>query len=108
MNARDLVFAIPVFFALMGVEAVANRARFGDTRYRFVDTLSNLGCGVGQQVLGVFVRGVALGGYTLVYRAFHPAGSLVRLPGSWGGRRPRSRGRACSSPLISGTTRFTA
>jgi hypothetical protein len=26
---RNLVYAIPIFFALMGIEALVNRARFG-------------------------------------------------------------------------------
>jgi sterol desaturase/sphingolipid hydroxylase (fatty acid hydroxylase superfamily) len=63
-----IVYAVPAFFALMGVEMLANRARFGSTRYRLVDSIANLGCGLGQQLIGVFVRGLGLGAYTLVYQ----------------------------------------
>ena len=62
-----LVYAIPFFFALMGVEALVNRARFGATQYRLVDSLANLGCGVGQQVLGVFLGVLGVAGYTWVH-----------------------------------------
>src|SRR5262245_53885135 len=65
----------------MGVEALVNRARFGATRYRLVDSLANLGCGVGQQVLGVFFGVLRVVGYAWVYDHFRltsiPYGSVA-------------------------------
>jgi sterol desaturase/sphingolipid hydroxylase (fatty acid hydroxylase superfamily) len=76
-----LVYAIPIFFVLMGVEALVNRARFGATRYRLVDSIANLGCGVGQQLLGVFFGVLRVVGYAWVYDRFRlatiPSGSVT-------------------------------
>jgi len=69
----DLVYVIPMFFVLMGVEALVNRARFGATRYRLVDSIANLGCGVGQQLLGVFFGVLRVVGYAWVYDRFRLA-----------------------------------
>lgn len=76
-----LVYVIPIFFVLMGVEALVNRVRFGATRYRLVDSIANLGCGVGQQLLGVFFGVLRVVGYAWVYDSFRlgtiPYGSVA-------------------------------
>ena len=76
-----LVYVIPLFFVLMGVEALVNRARFGATGYRLVDSIANLGCGVGQQLLAVFLGVLRIVGYAWVYDRFRlttiPSGSVA-------------------------------
>ena len=47
--------AIPVFFAMIGIELFVTR-KATEPRYRFADSLNNLSCGVGQQVLEPFFR----------------------------------------------------
>src|SRR5882724_2720911 len=64
---KAIVFAIPFFFGMMGVEILVNRLRFGTSRYRFADSITNLSCGVGQQVLGVFLAFIGLTGYQFVF-----------------------------------------
>ncbi len=58
--------AIPVFFALIGVEA-AYAWRRGLRVYRLNDALTDLGCGVVDQVGSVFLEGVLLSTYFYVY-----------------------------------------
>lgn len=66
MNPLYIAIAIPFFFALIGVEVwVARRRR--QTLYRFADSVSDLGCGVSQQVLQVFLIGALLFGYFATY-----------------------------------------
>jgi alkylglycerol monooxygenase len=65
---RDaIVLAIPAFFLLMAIEWFAYRRRpAADDDYFFDDTLANLSCGAGQQVLGALLAALVLGGYESV------------------------------------------
>jgi alkylglycerol monooxygenase len=65
---RDaIVLAIPAFFLLMALEWAAYRRRPApENDYFLDDTLTNLGCGAGQQVLGALLAAVMLGGYDTV------------------------------------------
>jgi sterol desaturase/sphingolipid hydroxylase (fatty acid hydroxylase superfamily) len=78
VDTRAIAFAVPFFFALIGVEIwlSARRRRRATARgeaptertYRFADTITSLACGVGQQVLAVlFVTGIATAAYTFLY-----------------------------------------
>jgi sterol desaturase/sphingolipid hydroxylase (fatty acid hydroxylase superfamily) len=75
---RDaIVLAIPVFFILMAVEWAAYRRRPpAENDYFLDDTLSNLGCGAGQQVAGALLAAVMLGGY----EAVRASAGLFTLP----------------------------
>jgi len=77
-----IAIAIPVFFALMGVEYLVARWQ-GRRLYRFNDAVTDLGCGIGQQVTGLFLKAVLFAGYIQVYEGFAlfelPAGS----PWTW-------------------------
>lgn len=66
---NPVAVAVPVFFALIGVEAAYARAR-GLQIYRLNDALTDLGCGVTDQVGGVFVEGALLGIYAWVLANF--------------------------------------
>jgi len=67
---NPIAYAIPFFFALIGVEVWVAKRRKREV-YRLPDALSDLGCGVLQQTLGVFTRVFLLAGYALVYDQFH-------------------------------------
>jgi sterol desaturase/sphingolipid hydroxylase (fatty acid hydroxylase superfamily) len=68
VDARYIALAVPVFFLLIGVELLVNRAR-GASSYRLHDAVSSLSCGVGQQVLGiVFFFTARVVGYDLVHK----------------------------------------
>ena len=66
MDARYIAAAIPLFFLAIGLELLVTRRR-ADPAYRFADSITNLSCGVGQQVLGVFLKAAMLAGYVWAY-----------------------------------------
>jgi sterol desaturase/sphingolipid hydroxylase (fatty acid hydroxylase superfamily) len=61
-----IAFAIPFFFALIGLELWVAR-RQGRRLYRFNDSIADLGCGISQQVTGVFIKGVFVAIYVWAY-----------------------------------------
>jgi sterol desaturase/sphingolipid hydroxylase (fatty acid hydroxylase superfamily) len=67
MPVNYIVLAIPVFFFLIGVEVLIARLVERDY-YRWDDALSNLSCGMIQQLLEVLVKTALFAGYLLVYR----------------------------------------
>ena len=73
MNA--IVYAIPVFLALMAVEFVAGLA-LGRNVYRLNDAIGSLTAGILSQISGVFTLALRVGIYVLVYDRF----ALVPLP----------------------------
>lgn len=66
MQASYIALSVPVFFLLIGLELWLNR-RGGRLRYAFQDSITNLSCGVGQQVLGLLFRAATVVGYVYVY-----------------------------------------
>ncbi len=63
---NPIVYAIPVFFVLMGLEwwLVARR---GSRTYRLGDSVTSIGLGVFSQLLGLFTRLIPFGIYVFVY-----------------------------------------
>ena len=66
MRFNPIVLAVPMYFVLMGLEALIDRARRAG-RYRLNDTLTNLACGVYQQALVAVLAGVLSAPYAWVY-----------------------------------------
>ncbi|MBI5536717.1 MAG: sterol desaturase family protein [Deltaproteobacteria bacterium] len=66
MDPVFVAAAIPLFFLLIGVELLVN-VRQGDARYQLADSITNLSCGIGQQLFDVFLKLAALAGYSWVY-----------------------------------------
>lgn len=82
MDARYIALAVPFFLLLIGLELWVNR-RQGDLRYTFHDAITSIGCGVGQQVLGLFTVAVGVGGYALVHEHLRVATVSARSPLAW-------------------------
>jgi alkylglycerol monooxygenase len=61
-----IVYSIPVFFLLIGLELLITRLR-GLAYYRFNDAITNLSCGIGSQVSGLFIKFLTVGGYIAIY-----------------------------------------
>lgn len=61
-----IALSIPLFFLLMGLE-LAWSAYSGRKVYRFNDFVSNLGCGIGSQVVGAFTKSMIFAVYMAVY-----------------------------------------
>ncbi len=75
-----IVLAIPVFFVLIGVELLVARLQRRSV-YRLADSLSDLGCGVIEQLFGIFMKTALFAAYLALYERFRlfeiPAGAPV-------------------------------
>lgn len=68
MEVTDYIaLAIPAFFVLIAAELFVLWLRGNLGRYRFDDAVTNLSCGLGQQVTGVFLKVAVIGGYVWVF-----------------------------------------
>ena len=66
MDTNLIALSIPAFFALIGVELAVARAQ-GLRVYRFADSVADLACGIGSQVVVVFFQAALLAGYAWLY-----------------------------------------
>lgn len=62
-----IIFAIPVFFLLIGIEVLIARMR-NLSYYRMNDAIANLSCGIGSQISGIFLKTFTFIGYTYLYQ----------------------------------------
>jgi alkylglycerol monooxygenase len=72
-----IVLAIPVFFLLIGVELVVARVQ-RRSYYRLNDTISDLSCGVLDQLLDAFAKTALFAGYLFLHDRFR----LFEIPAS--------------------------
>jgi len=79
MNLNPIVLSIPVFFVLIGIEVVWDRYRRGAV-YRLSDALTNISCGVTEQVSGVLGKAITVAFYYGVYEHFR---LFTIPPGLW-------------------------
>lgn len=64
-----IVLAIPIFFILIIIEWLTDF--FRKTKYyRFNDALTNLSCGIGSQLSGIFLKVLTFGTYAFVYENY--------------------------------------
>lgn len=61
-----IALAIPVFFILIGIELLIDKLK-KTHYYRFNDAITNLSCGIGQQIVGIFLKTVTAVGYVFLY-----------------------------------------
>lgn len=76
-----MLYAIPVFFLLIGIELLVARWQHQQL-YRFGDAISNISCGIVSQVGGVFLKALTLGLYILLYNIIRNTG-LPAVPDTW-------------------------
>jgi len=67
MGLSVVVLSIPIFFILMGIELVLDRIEHRKL-YRLNDSVTNISCGIGDQITGVFASVVTVFVYTLAYK----------------------------------------
>lgn len=78
MGPNYIALAIPFFFMLIGLELWVARAR-GRQVYRLPDAFADMGCGILQQTIALFLGALLLAGYSFFFQHY----SLVRFePGS--------------------------
>ncbi len=79
-----IALAIPVLFALIGVEYVVARWQ-GKRVYRINDAVTDLSCGIGQQVTGLFLKAVLFAAYLWVYENGRLFELSATSPWTWAG-----------------------
>jgi alkylglycerol monooxygenase len=67
MPERYIVLAIPAFFLFIGLELLATRL-LGRDDYRLADSVSDLSCGILDQLLEAFLKVALIGGYLFVHQ----------------------------------------
>jgi alkylglycerol monooxygenase len=78
MNINPIVLSIPIFFLLIVLEVIIQQ--FSKKKlYRFNDALTNISCGVTQQVSGVFLKLFGIGLYVLIYEYLR----IWEIPSNW-------------------------
>jgi alkylglycerol monooxygenase len=64
-----ILFSIPIFFLLIGFEVLVDRLN-GHNNYRFHDAITNISCGVGEQVTGIFFKIIVVTVYEVVFKKY--------------------------------------
>lgn len=77
-----IALAIPVFFALIGVELLVARWR-GERLYRLNDSINDLATGVLQQLMGVFTKAALVGVYAWIWEHHRLFEMSVSSPWVW-------------------------
>jgi sterol desaturase/sphingolipid hydroxylase (fatty acid hydroxylase superfamily) len=78
MNTNPIVLSIPVFFILIGVELLVERFR-QQKLYRLNDAITNISCGIGEQVTGVFMKLFVVAIYQFIYEHY----AFFTVPTNW-------------------------
>lgn len=75
MDINPIVLSIPIYFLLIGVELVV---QFVQKRklYRLNDAFANIGCGITQQISGLFFKILVVAAYQFFYTYF----ALLQIP----------------------------
>lgn len=73
-----IALSIPIFFLLIGLELLIDRLK-NTQLYRFNDAVTNISCGIGQQVIGVFLKTLTVLLYVYVYENYR---LIAHLPSS--------------------------
>ncbi len=68
-NINYITYAVPFFFLLIGVELVAGIVQRKQL-YRFNDSINDLSCGVIDQTVGIFLKGLLFAGYLFLFENF--------------------------------------
>lgn len=86
MNFDPVIYSIPIFFVLIGIEIAYDYYRVtkknAKSKYRLKDALNNIGCGVFDQILAVFAKVFTLGMYALVYHWSEQTMNII-IPSNW-------------------------
>lgn len=78
MNINPIVLSIPIYFLLIGIELIVQQ--FSKRKlYRLNDAVTNISCGITQQLTGVFLKVVGVGVYVVLYENF----ALFQIPATW-------------------------
>ena len=74
-----IIYAIPVFFLLIGVELLIAKMK-GLSYYRLNDSITNLSCGIGSTITGVFLKTLTVVAYIKLFEISPLNG---KIPNAW-------------------------
>lgn len=78
MDLNPIILSIPIYFALIGIELLIQA--FKKYRiYRLNDAITNISCGITQQVSGIFFKILSVAAYQYVYENF----SFFEIAPTW-------------------------
>jgi sterol desaturase/sphingolipid hydroxylase (fatty acid hydroxylase superfamily) len=66
MDFNPIILSIPIYFLLIGIELLIERWSQRKI-YRLNDAITNISCGVTQQLTNIFFKVIGVAAYTLVY-----------------------------------------
>ena len=66
MDLSPVVLSIPIYFLLIGLELIYTLVKRPDY-YRMSDSVTNISCGIGDQIIGIFAKVITLGFYQYLY-----------------------------------------
>lgn len=69
VESAIVLYSIPAFFILIGVELLATRIK-KKPLYRFNDAITSIACGVSSEIVGIFIKSAFFLGYLLIYEHF--------------------------------------
>lgn len=78
MDINPIVLSIPIYFLLIAIELLIqffSKKHF----YRLNDAVTNISCGVTQQITGAFVKVITLAVYAVIYENW----ALMNVPVTW-------------------------
>jgi sterol desaturase/sphingolipid hydroxylase (fatty acid hydroxylase superfamily) len=78
LDLNLIVLSIPIFFFLIGLEVLYDRISKREL-YRFNDALSNISCGITEQISGVFAKVFTIAAYDLIFQNFR----FFDVPATW-------------------------
>jgi alkylglycerol monooxygenase len=77
MKGAIVLYSIPAFFILIGLELLINYFKH-QNKYRLNDSIANLSLGIGSQVVGTLTKVLVFGSYVWTYDHF----AFFKLPDS--------------------------
>lgn len=78
MSLNPIVLSIPIFFILIGIEIIYDRIT-NKHLYRLNDAVSNISCGIFEQITGTFAKVFTVALYAIVYDHFR----FFTVPDKW-------------------------
>lgn len=78
MDLNPIILSIPIYFALIGIELLIQAIKKYRI-YRLNDAITNISCGITQQVTGIFFKILSVAAYQYVYENF----SFFSIPATW-------------------------
>lgn len=78
MNINPIILSIPIYFLLIGVELIIQWAT-NKKLYRLNDAITNISCGITQQLSGIFLKVLGIGAYALVFHYF----AITEIESTW-------------------------